>query len=83
MPSPTIQLLQTTDTLAREGCASDLYEQLARQQTKQKLATQINCHDKNMLQQRITESEAGSYLTDEEYEHSMDEFFIKELGIAR
>lgn len=83
MPSPIIRQDQTTDTLTREGSASDLDEQLARQQTKQRLATQINCHDRNTAQQRIAESEAGSSLTDEEYEHSMDEFFIKELGLVR
>lgn len=76
-------LQQSKSTLAREGIVRYLEEQLARHQAEQKLAVQISCDDRNTVQQRIAESEAGSYLTDEEYEHSMDEFFAKELGLTR
>lgn len=76
-------LQQSKSTLAREGIVRYLEEQLARHQTQQKLAASIGCSDKDAVRQRIAESEAGQYLTDEEYERSMDEFFAKELGLVR
>ncbi|NLD15297.1 MAG: ribbon-helix-helix protein, CopG family [Gammaproteobacteria bacterium] len=76
-------LQQNKSTLAREGIARYLEEQLASHQAQQKLAAQIDCSDKEAVMQRIAESEAGPYLTDEEYERSMDEFFAKELGLVR
>ncbi len=76
-------LQQSKSTLAREGIARYLEEQLATHKTRQQLAASFTCNDTNTVKQRIAESEAGQYLTDKEYERSMDEFFAKELGLVR
>lgn len=73
------RLQQSKSTLAREGINRYLEEQLKKEQ----LAANISCNSMETVRQRIAESEAGQYLTDEEYERSMDEFFAKELGLVR
>lgn len=76
-------LQQSKSTLAREAIAQYLEQQLTRHQAKQQLAASFTCDNKADVMQRIAESEAGQYMTDEEYEHSMDAFFAKELGLTR
>lgn len=76
-------LQQSKSALAREGINRYLEEQLSKHHAQQELAASFTYNDVKTVKQRIAESEAGQYLTDEEYERSMDEFFAKELGLVR
>lgn len=76
-------LQQNKSTVAREGIARYLEEQLSKHQARQELAASFSSSNLDAVKQRIAESEAGQYLTDDEYERSMNGFFDKELGLVR
>lgn len=76
-------LQQSKSTLAREGIVRHLNEQLIQHQTRQQLEASTHCHSKAAVMQRVAESEASPYLSDEDYEKSMDAFFASELGLTR
>lgn len=76
-------LQQNKSTVAREGIARYLEEQLSKHQARQELAVSFSSSNLDAVKQRIAESEAGQYLTDDEYERSMNVFFAKELGLVR
>lgn len=76
-------LQQSKSSLAREGIESYLKEQLSQHQARQQLEASIYCDSKEAIMLRIAESEASPYLSDEDYEKSMDAFFANELGLTR
>lgn len=76
-------LQQSKSSLAREGIAHYVKEQLNKHQAQEKLAASFSCNTLEAVKQRISKAEASQPLTDEEYERSMDDFFAKELGLVR
>ncbi|WP_178861772.1 hypothetical protein [Thiomicrorhabdus cannonii] len=76
-------LQQNKSTLARAGIVDYLNRQKALEEQKALLGKQIAVSSKEAAAQRIAESEASYQLSDEEYEHAMDEFFANELGLIR